>query len=690
MAKNLVTIGETTALIPEAGSAVREEWILDGQSGNTNYPYAEFKALATVGEVDSVTGEALTGYPDGNAAWLHDDDTVRVAYQSESYGRLGWSPNPETWTQELETGATFTGSKVHYIDYDRESFADFMVSGEPASDMVKGSGLLFNRAFNMFGEEVKPKNDDPSDLGAKWGNETLASGHVMPFLRPLTDADYYFHSFCGAWYEPANRHGEGVGFEDDVWLTAEEWDIGFAFAPGAAGDGIANATMGLAPTVTDINNGILYTAPALGQTGYEKMMPINPEVEEFQVMVMAGYNHGQEPAPLKIFVGRKGYDAEGNEITDEHSERDQFLGRNGLLYGKLYGQAISKKTARTLDVDLDANGNGVYDDHAMDAYLTNADAPDNFKGRFLPTSYQWGGWDEPTAVQDTEMFLWERPEEQHGKFKFFNGDSKAEHVAGDPGGSASWFQNMTDEGALMGFKIKKIGKQLQRTLDDGEMLPDFLKYKAVRTVAAVDGALTIETGGEGLAHVGSKNPDGTLDASTHVEKGVSKMVAPDGLHWVKGPGGNDVLIVDEDSGNDYGERKYALPIDKKTLTLRDEATGYHLAVAGGKLNPRQLAGAAALPGTSWEIDGVTNYGQGAEFSGSWDVTAITARKEDGSFYTKEELSGTGLDAIQNAIPIEDHLYQGVVQYRGESAGQVEEVGGDAGGQLFQYTMSDFF
>ena len=87
MAKNLVTIGETTALIPEAGSAVREEWILDGQSGNTNYPYAEFKALATVGEVDSVTGEALTGYPDGNAAWLHDDDTVRVAYQSESGSR---------------------------------------------------------------------------------------------------------------------------------------------------------------------------------------------------------------------------------------------------------------------------------------------------------------------------------------------------------------------------------------------------------------------------------------------------------------------------------------------------------------------------------------------------------------------------------------------------------------------------
>ena len=64
--------------------------------------------------------------------------------------------------------------------------------------------------------------------------------------------------------------------------------------------------------------------------------------------------------------------------------------------------------------------------------------------------------------------------------------------------------------------------------------------------------------------------------------------------------------------------------------------------------------------------------------------------DDGSFYSKEELSGTGLDSIQNAIPIEDHLYQGVVQYRGESGGQVYEEQADAGGQIFQFTMSDFF
>ena len=42
------------------------------------------KAIATVGEVDAKTKKALTSYPDGHAAWLLDEDTIRVAYQSES------------------------------------------------------------------------------------------------------------------------------------------------------------------------------------------------------------------------------------------------------------------------------------------------------------------------------------------------------------------------------------------------------------------------------------------------------------------------------------------------------------------------------------------------------------------------------------------------------------------------------
>ena len=88
-------IGQTKALIAEAGissvsnTSYSSNPLKDGESANTNFPFANFKAIATVGEVDGTSGLALTGYPDGQAAWLSDDDTVRVVYQSESYATMG-------------------------------------------------------------------------------------------------------------------------------------------------------------------------------------------------------------------------------------------------------------------------------------------------------------------------------------------------------------------------------------------------------------------------------------------------------------------------------------------------------------------------------------------------------------------------------------------------------------------------
>ena len=564
------------------------------------------------------------------------------------------------------------------------AFADFLNNNSPASDIVEGSGFLFNRVFNLFGEEVTPKNTDPSDLAAKWGNQTLPSGHIVEFNTPLSETDFYFHSFCGSWYEPAHRHGKGQGFEDDIWLMAEEWDIGEdVFAPVCvAGSAVGNETMGLAAMAVDVANETAYSVPALGQTGYEKIAPLNTGESDYVVMVTSGYNHGLEPAPLKIYVGRKGYDAEGNKITNKHSERDQFLGRNGMLWGQLYGQTLKNKDFAKLGIVADEDGNGRFDDKVMDTYLTSqAKAGDSFKGRFYPTSFQWGGWDEPTAVGNTEMRLWERPEQQPKGHTFFNGDTKAEHNAVDPSGKARFFQNMTDEGALLGFDLKNLTKQLKKNPDkDGNLLPDFINYKSVVTIPAVDGSLTLDVGGEGLAHKGDANPDGTLTHATHVEKGVAKSVSPDGLYWSKGKNGN-VLILDEDSGNDYGERKYALPI-KGNMQLRDEATGYFLGAAGGSLNPR-AGKAAALKGAASEPNG-------AEYSGSWDVTGLVAKKADGRFYSKKELAGAGMQDVADAFKLEDHTYVGVVQYRGESGGQVEQISGDAGGQLFMFDMNGFF
>lgn len=646
------TIGQTTALIAEAGLATTE--LKDGQSANTNFPFADFKAIATVGEVDAETGLALTGYPDGQAAWLADEDTIQVVYQSESYATMGRAPNPETYPWVMENGVSFTGSHIHTINYDRAAFADVMSSNEPASSMVKGSGKLFDTVYNVFGEKVAAPSFDPADLSGKWGNQTRPDGTLIPFAPKFTlsAADYFFQSFCGAWYEQANKYGPGMGFADHIWLTAEEWSIGRMFPAGAAD---ANATMGLASVVVDIANNTAYTVPALGQTGYEKMMPINSGHKDYVVIVTSGYNHSQEPSPLKVYVGMKDRLADGSMIDyATANERDSFLARNGLLFGKLYGMAVTTETAATLVAEPNPAAK------MIDEYIQNQDAPNSFAAMFVPTSYQWAGWDMPVAVQDTEMMLWEAEDEQPAGHIYFNGDSKVEHVAADPSGKPRYFANMTNKGGL--FAVDFGGFEF-----DGQALPATLAANVTRTVGSWDGALTLEIGDEG------KTKDG--DASIHMEKGKAQMIAPDGLYWAKTSDG-DYLIVDEDSGNDFGERKYVLTLD----TDLNVAAAHLLALAGGKYSSRYEAGVSALGG-AFTKPGTT------EFSGSWPVTALIARKDDGSFYTIEELAGTGRQDIRGAMSTADQTYIGVVQARPESSGAVEANGGDAGGQIFVFTMN---
>ena len=694
-----ITIGETTALIPQAGSSYAPEDLQDGESGDTDFPYGNFKALATIGEIDPNNGLALTGYPDGHAAWLLDEDTVRLAYQSESYGTLT-SSEGETYPWVMDSGATFTGSHIHTIDYDRAGFADFLNNDSPASEIVQGTGNLFSTVYNVFGEEVTGKNYDASDLGAKWGNQTLADGTVIEFNedQQLSFADWFFHSFCGAYYEQANKYGEGIGFEDNVWLMAEEWNIGELYEEAALAAGMTEEearlspgadffteTMGLASMVVDIENETAYTVPALGQGGYEKLLPINSGHEDYVVLVVAGYNLEVEPAPMKIYIGKKGVDAQGNPLAEDASDRDSFLGRNGLLYGQLYGMAAANETLAELgieEIDTDA--------FMLDEYAVDADAPENFSVRYVPTSYQWDGFDTPENANETEVFLWEQDgdtledgtveaNEQPEGYTYFNGDSKTEHPAVDPDITKHrYIQNLTVPSAQLGIDFVDIVNELENNDADGNGLPDYLSADVTRILAGVDGELTLETGGKGNGHIGPNNPDGTLTHETHLEVDEARLNQPDGLQWIKTSDG-DYLILEEDSGNDYGERKIILPIDAETMQLREEGTGYFLASAGGSLNPRAIAEISAIPETFTEATS-------SEFSGSWNVTHLVQTKEDGSFYSQQELTGTGIQEIIEQFSLDEQTLIGVVQHSGESDGVIRDRQADQGGQILQFNI----
>jgi Ca2+-binding RTX toxin-like protein len=683
------TIGQVTALIPEASTANDPSELLDGKSGDIDFPYAKFKALATVGEVDPVTNMALTGWPDGNAAWLKDNNTVRVAYQSESYATM----SNETYGWLMESGVKFTGSHIHTIDYDRAKFASFLDNEAPASEMFKASGHLFDKVYNVFGEEVTKKTTDPTDLAGKWGNQTNPDGTIVEFLpaRQLTEGDFFFHSFCGAWYEPANKYGAGIGFTDDIWLMGEEWNIGnsmFADPDGAGplrGFDVANNTMGLASMVVDIKNEVAYTAPALGQAGYEKLMPINSGHKDFVVIVASGYNHDINPAPLKVYVGRKGVDASGNAVDQASttvSERDKFLARNGLLYGQLYGMAANAATYTQLGI-TSVNA----DNKMLDAYLQNAAAPDDFSVRYYPTSYRWDGFGTPEAVKDTEVLRWAQDgdvvggtaeaNEQPAGFTFFNSDTKVEHPAVDPDGGFRYIQNHTRTGGILGIEFTNMVGDLTRDLD-GNKLPDYLSADVTRILAAVDGALTLDVGDKGEGHFNATgNPNGAT-AEKHIKLNNRKANDPDGLLWVKSSDA-DILIVDEDSGNDYGERKYALVLNEDSLAIEPDGEGYFIAQAGGNKNPRALAGASAYGGT---FEAARN----SEFSGSWNVTALVATKADGSFYTQEELKGNGVQTVEQSRPLSEHVFIGAVQQGGESGGALKATKADYGGQIVMFSL----
>ncbi len=664
--QGLKTIGEVTALIPEASTADEtSENAVDGQSGDTDFPFiGTMKALATVGEYDANTGMTLTGWPDGNAAWLVDEDTVRVAYQSESYSRM----SSETYPWVMANGVSFTGSHIHTIDYNREKFADFLENGEAASEMVEGSGHLFDTVYNVFGEVV-------TETG-KWGNQTLPDGTVVPFGSrdgysfQLTEADFFFQSFCGSHFEQADRYGAGIGFADDVWLCGEEWNIQTMFSETRTE---TTDTMGLASIVVDIANETAYTVPALGQSGYEKLMPINPGHQDYVVIVCAGYNFDlpADAAPLKVYVGKKGVMADGSPVSQFASERDKFLARNGLLCGRLYGLAVANDDYAALGVTPDA------DSKRMDEYLLDASAPDTFSARYYPTSYQWTGFDNPVAVKDTEVYRWlhdgdnGEPDEQPAGYTFFSGDDKVEHPAVDPDITKfRYVQNMTEEGALLGIEFTNLVAELTATPG----LPDYVSADVTRLVAAVDGALALQVDQKGVSH------DGSTTAAVHVERGgVAKMVAPDGLHWIKGADG-DVLIVDEDSGNDFGERKYAIVLDSDEFKLAEDNRGYFLALAGGNQSPRAANGVSAYGGTF-------STRTSSEFSGSWSVTGLIARKENGDFYSQAELAGTGLQAVEQSVPLSEQALIGVVQHRTESGGSVANFRNDHGGQIMMFDLA---
>ena len=102
--------------------------------------------------------------------------------------------------------------------------------------------------------------------------------------------------------------------------------------------------------------------------------------------------------------------------TQTANQRDAFLARNGLLYGKIYGLALTPETFTKLglEVTLDAK--------MVDEYMKDTDAPNALVGSIQRLS------NGPVLIDRLQCKIrddaWEQKDKQPEGYAFFNGDTK--------------------------------------------------------------------------------------------------------------------------------------------------------------------------------------------------------------------------------------------------------------------------
>ena len=139
-----------------------------------------------------------------------------------------------------DNGASFTGSHIMHVDYDREMLSQFMDHDGSAEGMVKGAGNIVANAYNLKGDLVKARSDGGCS-GAPHFSNTDPSGcasweEVMhPDVTRPDQADWVMQSLCSAHLEERHQWGAGLGVEDDLFITNEEWT---SFLTGADYTGI--------------------------------------------------------------------------------------------------------------------------------------------------------------------------------------------------------------------------------------------------------------------------------------------------------------------------------------------------------------------------------------------------------------------------------------------------------------------
>jgi hypothetical protein len=181
-------------------------------------------------------------------------------------------------------------------------------------------------------------------------------------------------------------------------------------------------------------------------------------------------------------------------------------------------------------------------------------------------------------------------------------------------------------------------------------------------------------------HLGGKGqyPNG-LDATRNYKNSSAPTVGTvsfdniDGLEVITASDGM-YLIIQEDSGNLYGERMFAAKLehdqDGKELDY------YLLALGRGKLNTRAVAGVGIPHGTN------CRGAQANEFSGVHDLSGYLLKDDYGMFLCSASDDGRCIRAANQMVAMNDKQIIINLQAGELSCGVIEAFVADRGGQIY--------
>ena len=295
-------------------------------------------------------------------------------------------------------------------------------------------------------------------------------------------------------------------------------------------------------------------------------------------------------------------------------------------------------------------------------------------GKFMPVNWQWdgtvkdfihdGSWDFQDAVPNGG-----------GTYQFWNGNGndsagcKTEHLSPDPRAGKSGFIQSSTCGYFGHVYLTNILSELQATGDfPTSIAADYYVYQGELDIVS-----QINLGGKGQ-YADGKNATRNY-SSSRSDTGYTTFEDIDGFEVMEGPNEELRAIIQEDSGNVYGERMFI------TSPLEHEADGkdltyYFMAMSGGSRNTRMKASVGIPSGTSEEAGS-------HEFSGIFDLSGLLAK--NGTAWVKKAADpGHIKRAGDKMTPIEDKLILLGLQAHNFKKGVIESFQADRGGQWLIY------